>query len=87
MATFSLTRGFAWQALYFVTGGGKSKIIKVSGFLGVQVNTARVLHVLAAAFLHVSKFREIFQGRKSSGSKNDRSIHSESDCHHGSEAV
>ena len=28
-----------------------------------------------------------FQGRKSSGSKKDRSIHSESDCHHGSEAV
>ena len=29
------------NAQYFVTGGRKSKIIKVSGFLGVQVNTAR----------------------------------------------
>ena len=29
MATFSLTRGVAWQAQYFVTGGRKSKIIKV----------------------------------------------------------
>ena len=64
LATFSLTRCFAWQAQYFVTGWRKSKIIKVSGFLGVQVNTARVLHVLAADFSACEQIQGDLSGSK-----------------------
>ena len=66
LATFSLTRGFAWQAQYFVTGWRKSKIIKVSGFLGVQVNTARFawhLQCTGTSDWLLSVWRVVLRGR------------------------
>ena len=41
LATFRLTRRIVWQAQYFVTVWPGRKELKVSSFLGAQVNTAR----------------------------------------------
>ena len=41
LAAFSLTRRIVWQAQYFVTVWPGRKELKVSSFLGAQVNTAR----------------------------------------------
>ena len=41
LATFKLTRRIVWQAQYFVTVWPGRKELKVSSFLGAQVNTAR----------------------------------------------
>ena len=41
LAAWSLTRRIVWQAQYFVTVWLGRKELKVSSFLGAQVNTAR----------------------------------------------
>ena len=49
MSTFRLTRGIVWQAQYVVTVGPGRKELKVSGFLGAQVNMARFAWYLEIA--------------------------------------